>query len=279
MNKRLSAAVLLFLLSLPRFSLADIDLDQEVLIIPDTHNAKPYLWNVERDPAGYELLLEHHDSAVAGANAGFTFTVKTPPGETIKEMHVFITDSDLHTYQHVRPVNDKGVYRFSYDAPWAGRYRFEIVFMTAHGWINLRRDVSMKGGGQHIVPGKDPGDEDYAVKITLYPKKIYAEHVGTFLYEIKYKGNPLRDREKIDGFDMLLAAWDEDRREFVYATPAQNLGGPEVAVSLVFMKPGKHAVFAEFKHRGVIRRVDLVITVLWEPREDSGLLPYLKPAD
>ncbi len=78
---------------------------------------------------------------------------------------------------------------------------------------------------------------------------------------------------------MQVASWDEDLKEFIFATPKQNLGGHEVAVSLVFMRPGRHAVFAEFKHKGVIRKIDFVLNVFEEPREDSGLLFQLKPAD
>ena len=92
----------------------------------------------------------------------------------------------------------------------------------------------------------------------------------TILYEIMYKGAPLKGLEKIDGFDMQVASWDEDLKEFIFATPKQNLGGPEVAVSIVFMRPGKHAVFGEFKHKGVIRKVELVVGVQEEPKEDGG---------
>ncbi len=93
-----------------------------------------------------------------------------------------------------------------------------------------------------------------------------------------YKGIPLKGLEKIDGFDMQVAAWDEDMKEFIYATPRQNLGGPEVAVSIVFMRPGKHAVFGEFKHNGVIRKVDLVVDVREEPKEDGGSIWDIKPS-
>ena len=100
----------------------------------------------------------------------------------------------------------------------------------------------------------------------------------TIVYEIMHKGAPLKGLEKIDGFDMQVASWDEDLKEFIFATPKQNLGGPEVAVSIVFMKAGKHAVFGEFKHKGVIRKVDLAVDVWEEPKEDSGSLFNLKPA-
>jgi hypothetical protein len=258
---------------------ADLDLDKEVLVIPDTHNEKPYIWNVMRNPRGYELVMEYGGPA-SGLNDKFSFEVKRESSIKIGEMHVFITDEDLHTFVHILPVNNsEGKYLFNFDAPATGKYRFEVVFRTDTGWVNLRQDIRLKKASGKAEPASKPGDEDYGVKIKLYPKKIYADHVGTFLYEISYKGKPLKDIEKMDGSDIQVAAWDEDLKEFIYMTPKQNLGGPEVAVSIVFMRPGKHAVFAEFKHNGTIRRVDFVINVYREPSQDKGALPYLGPSE
>ena len=145
--------------------------------------------------------------------------------------------------------------------------------------MDLFRDVKLKASVGKKEPVTKPGDEDYSVRIKLYPKKLCAEHVSTFLYEISYKGKPLKDLEKMNGFDMIVAAWDEKLKEFVYMTPRQNLGGPEAAVSVVFMRPGKHAVFAEFKHNGVVRTVDSVVNLHAEPRQDISPIPDLKPSD
>lgn len=256
-----------------------LDLDKEVLIIPDTHNEKPYIWNVMRSPRGYELALEYGGPAT-GLNDQLSLEVKSESPTKMEDVHVFITDKDLHTFVHVRPIKKgEGKYSFKFDAPTTSKYRFEIVFKTDTEWVNLRKDVKLMKVPRNAEPASKPGDEDYSVKIKLYPKKIYADHVGTLLYEISYKGKPLNDIQKVEGVDMQVATWDEDLKEFIYMTPKQNLGGPEVAVSLVFMRPGKHAVFAEFKHNGVIRKIDSVLNVLEEPREDRGGSPeYMRPA-
>ncbi|MDP2158083.1 MAG: hypothetical protein Q8K68_10300, partial [Nitrospirota bacterium] len=57
------AVIALFLLVLPSISWAELDLDQEVLIVPDTHNEKPYIWHVARNPEGYELVMNSGDQA------------------------------------------------------------------------------------------------------------------------------------------------------------------------------------------------------------------------
>lgn len=278
MKTKLLSLLFLSLLLAAAPSHAQLDLEKEVLIIPDTHNEKPYIWKVLRNPKDYEFTLQYDDAA-AGKESTFTMDIRSKEISKIDELRVFIADEDLHIYRHMRPVKSAdGKYLFNFKAPQAGKYRVEVVFKTQKGWVNLGRDIKVKGDKKASEPETKPGDEDYSVKAKLIPKRIYTEHVVTILYEIMYKDAPLKGLEKIDGFDMQVASWDEDMKEFIYATPRQNLGGPEIAVSIVFMKPGKHAVFGEFKHKGVIRKVDLVVSVREEPKEDGGSIQNLKPS-
>lgn len=278
MKTKLLSLLFLSLLLAAAPSHAQLDLEKEVLIIPDTHNEKPYIWKVLRNPKGYELNVEYGNTA-AGTETTFRLGIRSKETSKIDDLHVFIADEDLHIYRHMRPVKSAdGEYLFGFNAPQAGKYRIEAVFKTQGGWVNLSKDIKIKGDKKSSEPEVKPGDEDYSVKARLIPKRIYSEHVVTILYEIMYKGAPLKGLEKIDGFDMQVASWDEDMKEFIYATPRQNLGGPEVAVSIVFMRAGKHAVFGEFKHKGVIRRVELVVGVQEEPKEDGGSIQNLKPS-
>ncbi len=250
-------------ISVPAF--AELDLEQEVLIVPDTHNEKPYIWKVNRDPKDYALVLGY-DNLVAGKENAFGLVVRPPSGQNISNLHVFIADTDLHDYAHIRPEKDAdGKYTFRFNPRLTGKYRVETVFESSKGWVSIGKDIRVKGGKAGLISDTKPGDEDYHVAVKVIPGKIYTKHVFTLLYDIKYKGEPLKGIEKVDGFDMQVAAWDEDLKEFVYATPKQNFGGPEVAVSIVFMRAGKHAAFAEFKHKGITRRIDLVVEALEEP--------------
>lgn len=278
MITRFMAGILFLILGPVAAVNAQLDLDQEVLVIPDTHNEKPYIWHVERNPRGYELVLP--DSQVkAGEERSYVFKILYPPGAPPGDVHVFITDEGLHAYAHRKAARTGDDYHFRYKAPGPGKYRLEVVFETGKRWVNLRKDIKIGGHASGTAAGELPGEEDYEVKIKLIPKKAYAEHVVTFLYEILYKGKPIRGLEKMDGFDMQAGAWDEDLKEFIYATPQQNLGGPEAAVSFVFMRPGRHAVFAEFKHRGVVRRIDSVVLVHLESLHDKGAIENLGTAD
>lgn len=274
---RVVAGILSVILGSTRAA-AELDLDREVLVIPDTHNAKPYIWHVAKNPRGYELFLSE-SADKAGGEGTFAFQIVSPSGIRPENVHVFIASDDLHAYAHLRALWKGGGYQFSYRPPGAGAYRLEIVFQTPEGWVNLSKSIKMGGPAVNASPDTLPGDDYYHVKVKLLPKKAYAEHVVTFLYEIFYNGAPMRDIEKLDGFDMQVAAWDETLKEFIYMTPKQNMGGPEVAVSVVFMRPGKHAVFAEFKHKGYIRRVDFAVTVYPEPVAGDDAIINLKPSD
>lgn len=279
MKKLFALAFLFFLVVFVPSSWGDLDLDKEVLVIPDTHDIKPYIWNVKRNPRGFELAIGNSVPST-GTNDHFSFEVKREAAIKIKDIHVFITDEDLHTYAHILPMRiTDGAYSFDFEPPMTAKYRIEVVFKTDNGWVDLSRDMKLETAAGKKKPAAKPGDEDYSIRIKLYPKKFYAEHVGTFLYEIIYKGKPLTDIDKIDGVDMRFAAWDEKLKEFIYMTPEQNLGGPDVAVSVVFMHSGKHAVFAEFKHNGNIRTIDSVVNVLPEPPQNIGGIEKLKPSE
>jgi hypothetical protein len=170
-------------------------------------------------------------------------------------MHVFITEKELSTFRHIRPIFDQGNYKFRYNPPWDGKYRFEIVFKASGKWIKRSIKIKFKGRNKDKFPDESLSDTGYNVKIKTIPEEIYANHVGTFIYEISYKGNPIQGIEKIDGFDMQVAAWSKSRRDFIYATPKQNFGGSEVAVNIVFPNSTEYTIFAEFKHNGILRRV------------------------
>lgn len=281
MHSNVLLIVVLLLLAAPFAALAELDFGREVLGIPDTHNEKPYIWQVQVNPKEYELLMEH-GQPLAGEPADFRFSVTAKSGEAVRDVRIFITDKELHSYKYIRPEFSNGQYAFTYTAPWAGTYRIEVVFATGTGWVNLRKDVKVKGRRADRNALEHENDKGYGVKVKLIPKTVYAEHVVTVLYEVSYNGVPVKGLEKIEGTDLQAAAWDEDLKEFIYAVPKQNLGGPEVAVSFVFMRPGKHAIFAEFKHNGAVRKVELVVPVYEEPKRESSTgsgIRDLKPSD
>jgi len=267
MKIKICLLILLPLLLMSPSSYAQSDAKKEKLIIPDTHNEKPYIWKVKRNPKDYEFALQY-EKAAAGTETVFNLAIRSKPQAKIEGLHVFIADEDLHIYRHLRPAmsGDGNKYTFAFKPPQAGKYRIEAVFKTQDGWINFSRDIKIKGDKKVSESETIAGDEDYSVSVRLIPKKVYSEHVVTILYEIKYKGTLLKELEKMDGFDMQVAVWDEDMEEFIFATPGQNLGGPEVAVSIVPMTAGKHAVFAEFKHKGIIRKIELIVNVYEEPK-------------
>lgn len=269
MRKKIILLLSALFIIISSFSHAQIDLEQEVLMIPDTHDAERYKWKQPWNTWGYDVRLEY-GTLIAGNDSEFTFSIKAKTA--INDVNVFITDKDLNVFKHLRPERENGKYKFVFNAPSQGKYRFEFVFKTdKDDWINLSENISIKevvSQDPALIPPLVRGAEggDYSVSVKLFPDKVYAEHVVTLLYEISYNGAPVKYPEKIDGADILLASWDKSRNEFICAGSRQNVNG-QIAASIVFMKPGRHRVFSEFMHNGAVRMVETDIDVLEEPRQ------------
>lgn len=273
MKKRIVLLLSLMFLLLPSLLHAQLDLEQEVLIIPDTHDAEPYKWKTKWFTWGYDVRLEH-GTLIAGSDSEFTFNIKAKTA--IHDVNVFITDEDLNVFKHLRPESENGKYKFIFNAPSQGKYRFEFVFRNADDeWIDLIENVSIKEGVKHdpsLIPPLARGDKVgvYFVNIKLVPDKVYAEHVVTLIYEISQNGSPVRYPDKMDGADILMASWDTSLKDFIYTTSRQNVNG-QIAASIVFTKPGRHRVFSEFSHNGAVKVVETDIDVLEEaPQRERG---------
>jgi len=259
MRKRIITLLSALLLIIPSLLYAQLDLEQEVLIIPDTHDAEPYKWNKKWLTWGYDVRLDY-GTLIAGNDSEFTFSIKAKT--TATEVHVFITDKQMNVFKHLRPESENGIYKFIFNAPSQGEYRFEFVFKTdKDDWIDLSENVSIKEGVKREVLSEQY--KDYSVNVKLVPDKVYAEHVVTLIYEIRYNGTPIKYPDKMDGADMLISSWDESRKDFIYTSSRQNVNG-EIAASIVFMKPGRHRVFSEFRHNGAVKVVETDIDVLEE---------------
>jgi len=262
MKKRIILLLSAMFIIAPSLPYAQLDLEQEVLMISDTHDAEPYKWKKAWLTWGYDVRLGY-GTLIAGKDLEFTFSINAKT--TINDVHVFITDKDLNVFKHLRPDSENGKYKFIFNAPSQGEYRLEFVFKTdKDDWVNLNKNVSVKEGVKREVHSEL--DRNYSVNVKLFPDKVYAEHVVTLLYEISYDGAPVKYPEKMDGVDILLASWDKSRKEFICSGSRQNVDG-KIAASIVFMKPGRHRVFSEFSHNGAVKMVETDIDVLKEPQQ------------
>ena len=265
--KRIILLLSALIIIIPSLLYAQLDLEQEVLIIPDTHDAEPYKWKKAWFTWGYDVRLEH-GTLIAGNDSEFIFSIKAKT--VIHDVHIFITDKDLNVFKHLRPENENDKYKFIFNAPSQGKYRFEFVFKTDRDvWINLNKNISIKEGVTKEILSEQ--HKDYSVNVKLFPEKVYAEHVVTLIYEVSHNGVPVKYPDKIDGADILTASWDKVRKDFIFMASRQNLDG-QIAVSLVFMRPGKHRVFVEFKHNGAVRVFAHEVEVLKElPVREHGI--------
>lgn len=243
------------------------DFEKELISIPDTHeNPEPYNWKAEVNPDGYEILADTDSGNFA------TFNINSPENIEIFELHVFVTPTKLQFANHLIPhrIADNK-FSFEYEAPIKGKYRFEALLRTQDGWINLRRNFRLNQSAQNSQQaGIGP---EYEVIVKKVPAKIYADHIATLVFEIIHEGKPVTDLQQVEGSEMHLAGWNKSwivsLKEFNYAVSNQNLGGSEVAVSLVFRTPGKHIIFGEFSHLQKKHIIRYEVNVLLEDRESS----------
>ena len=144
MKKTFFLFVTVMFLFIPVPAFCELDLEQAVLVIPDTHNEKPYIWHVAKNPRGYKLILSENRGK-AGEEQTYSFRIVSPSGNRPDIVHVFITDDDLHTYAHRKAEKTEDEYHVTYRPPRPGKYRIEVVFENPKMWVNLRTDVKITG--------------------------------------------------------------------------------------------------------------------------------------
>lgn len=242
------------------------DLTAETIELPDTHADKSeYIWKVKRNPDGYGFELE---SEKGEKNSGkYALQTAVPDGVDIDSMILFFADTDLDRAGVLFP--EKTADRYVVDIPALdGEYKFELVMQTSEGVVNLSEEKSFEASG--ALPPVNTQS-----MLELEPKKLYAEHIASFIFHLKAGGKPVYDLEKMQGHDMLLIAWNKsfffNMSQFLFATPKKSIGGPDVAVSTVFKNPGVFVVFGFFKHNGKIDCIRKEVDMYYEePHETLG---------
>ena len=246
----------------------DLDFGQAVIQVPDTHESTPYIWQVRKDPPNYRAEI----TGVPGQNA-YLLTVSPPPAQGEPRIDLFLTDKGLQSFIHpTLKRRDDGGYLFS--GPLRGKesYQAEIIFKDGSGWVNLSRKftATMDGSLADTGDGRQTG---YEVQIKQFPDKVYATHTVTFVFEVRKDGKVVDDLEPVDGAMIRVAAWRpgswfRSADDFVYADSQGNESNSEAAVSLVLNEPGRHRIFAEYRHQGVTRWTSKDIDyVLLEPTQ------------
>ncbi len=265
--------ILFILLSLWLFNasaLAQLDLEQDVIVIPDTHEVEKYRRKVIVKPDDIDFTLTP-ENMVASVDTEFRLFLQSKKDEKIGKVHIFVTNETLNQFNHIYPEK-KGddTYRFLYYAPMAGKYRLEIIFESERGWINLKKDIVISEAKDNPDIAKREKDVDlYHVKVESHPQKVYSEHVVTFVYDLSYNGAPIEEIERIGDATMHLAAWNEDLDHFVYYITDKNMINAKAAISAVFMHIGTYKVFTEFKHNSETNIVDFVVDIKKEPEKEK----------
>lgn len=267
----------LLLLTISGQAMAFLDFSQDVLEIPNTHEGERYTWVVRDNPSGVESIITRQPSD----DGNWLLTLQIPTDETIEEVHLFIVDSKFANFNHIIPhkKNDRQ-YNFTFDPKDSGKFRVETVIKTDHDWLRLSRDLVVKSSQSKASSARE-GEDGLRVLIKIIPSKVYAGHVVTFVFEIEKEGRLVTNLEKIDGFDMHLAAWRTSWftrfGEFIYSRPVQNFGGSEIAVSMVPKETGHFKIIGQYKLAGELHKIATDLEVYYEPRPNSGGIQNMAP--
>jgi hypothetical protein len=168
-----------------------------------------------------------------------------------RDLHLIaVAESDLRDYQHVHPtLRRSGVWSVDLDlAP--GAYRLYADTQPAGADAMVLESRLLAAGdppGRTALP--EPGT---TARVGPYAVALHAEH-GRMTFSVSLRGRPVTDLQPYLGAFGHLVVIREDDLAYLHAHPEDGPAGPEVAFDVEFDGAGRHALYLDFKHGGVVR--------------------------
>jgi len=194
-----------------------------------------------------------------------------------KLMHMIIVGEDLSYFAHIHPTidADTGIFSITNNFPEADNYKIWVDLKPKGGIQSLvkfnldkmtgapHKPIPLTGGIQS--PTKKI-DEKYQVGLKA-PIEIAANTAVDIAFEVSdSEGNPITDLEPLMGAGGHAVIISSDRNEFLHVHPTQEVsldwkGGPEVAFSTSFPKPGIYKAWGQFQHNRRTITADFILNV------------------
>jgi hypothetical protein len=105
-------------------------------------------------------------------------------------------------------------------------------------------------GGKPVVQPL-PGPSA-TTRIGRYAVALSTEH-GRTTFRVSLDGRPVTDLQPYLGAYGHLVVIREDDLAYLHAHPEEGPAGPDVAFDVEFDEAGRHALYLDFKHGGVVR--------------------------
>jgi len=201
-----------------------------------------------------------------------------------KLMHIFIVGEDLNTFIHTHPddfpdgLNKRwyGIYSINQTFQNAGKHGI-VVDYTSQG-VNQIKLLNFKVDGKDRL--KKPKFDfskikklgEYAVELQT-PEEIEMGKEQEFALNIEKNGKEVKNLQMLLGSEVHVLAIDEglSRVEHTHSykpghfihsgSMTQKYSGPTVPFRLTFNKPGRYAIFGQFKHNEQVTTTNFIIEV------------------
>ncbi len=216
---------------------------------------------------GYTLRMVSEPRA--GAGRPLRFVIDGPDGEPVttydevhdQRLHLVKIRRDGADYQHVHPT-------LRPDGTWTARLtlspgtsRVFADFTPTDGpALVLGTDVQLDGG---YAPAPPP-DVARTATVAGYQVELQGELAGggasPLTATITRHGEPVTDLQPYLGAYGHLVALREGDLAYLHVHPEQAGAGPEIPFVAEVPSDGRYRLFLEFRHRGVVRTAELVLS-------------------
>lgn len=203
-----------------------------------------------------DLLDEHMTS---GAARKLRFTILDETGRRVtayterheRDLHlIVVARGDLSDYQHLHPT-------LGSDGVWT------VPLSVRAGTYRLYADTQ-PAGAEPAVLETDLHVEGDAAPPRPLPAATHVARVGPYAVSLRPKGDvvtlsvqragrPVTDLEPYLGASGHLVVLRAHDLAYLHAHPEAGPPGPDVAFQVGFTGDGAHALYFDFKHRGVVR--------------------------
>jgi len=221
----------------------------------DGHGTTP---DARHEESAYSLRMGRRD-VPAGQGRAVTFRILDAGGRAVtaydtrheRDLHlIVVAESNLRDFQHVHPTLARnGDWSVRLDlAP--GAYRvYADTRPTGADALVLQSRLLATGGSP--VPEPLPGPTT-TTRIGRYAVTLGAED-GRMTLSVSLDGKPVTALQPYLGAYGHLVVIREDDLAYLHAHPEDGPAGPAVAFDVEFDGAGRHALYLDFKHGGVVR--------------------------
>ena len=227
----------------------------------------PYNVNLQTDPA----------SPRAEESSLLTLVVtEQPAGDPLRHfdlvhdrlMHLVVVDATLHSFAHLHPQLDQGLFRTSFVFPSAGQYKLwaDIKPVGSTQFLTAFR-LTVAPRTEPSGPAQREDDRLYSVQLEA-PSALHARQEVALKFTVRSsEGNPIEDLQPLMGAGGHCVVISSDLARFLHVHPIEEVetewrGGPEVVFRTTFPHAGRYRAWAQFQHedRVITEGFDLAVS-------------------